>query len=236
VDLESASHTSQPDDTQNKSELFEDSTHIFIYTDTFKHSDGTYHPVGFIHRLYAYIIIFFQYLLYLGVALLQIQENKRNDPFLVPIVTNDCPYTGTVKLESLTCPTFENHLEVFASFLTAIFIVTFYILPDIMGSIILMKIPDKNAKIAAVLILIGAMTATFSAWSFVSTLSNFNEGGASAVEVFLGCVGIVFIHDLDEKLRSALNRVNNPLMIFLLVIVWNVFFYFVASAIAPIFT
>uniref|UniRef100_A0A7S4RHE0 Uncharacterized protein n=1 Tax=Ditylum brightwellii TaxID=49249 RepID=A0A7S4RHE0_9STRA len=224
VDLESAISTSQPDDKQQNSELFSDSTHIFIYTDTFKHSDGTYHPVGFIHRLYAYMIIFFQYLLYFSVALLGTLDSQYD---LVPVETNNCLQTGKIKLESLTCPTFENvGVERVIPTFIAVFTLTFYILPDVMGSMILMKTPDKSAKIAAALLLIGAMIATLSGAIFV-----FYGMRGSAVEVFLGCVGIVFIHDLDEKLRSALNRVSNPLMIFLLMIVWVPVFVTISFAI-----
>mmetsp|Transcript_4514 Transcript_4514/g.7543 ORF Transcript_4514/g.7543 Transcript_4514/m.7543 type:complete len:236 (-) Transcript_4514:219-926(-) len=204
--------------------VFADSTHCFIFEDVVE-VNGEQHKVGFVDRLYAYLVITFQYGVYLYLATLAASDIK-GDTVPVEIGHANCGDDNSQpSLANLECSANdESPVPIFLALIT----LAFFIMPDVAGCLQLFKRSGVRSKIAALFIL-GETMLALAAGAIFARLGNVSSSG----DAFLGCVGVVFVHDIDEKIKASMDNMKSPLLIIpfvLMAVVFGVIVMFSISA------
>ena len=182
--------------SESTTELFNGSTHSFVVY---------YHRYEFSSTFLGYFVILIQYILY---SIIMTHSLKMlfnyNVPVEVDLMQYCQPYGGhTLPLESLTCDheldSKPNWLMAMAMVLTAVFLQKDYLL-----CIRIWCFEGEFVKVcgrfATILIFIEAVFATFLC-SIMAYNAVYLPNGS--YEAIMSTIGVLFVHDIDEKLYDA---------------------------------
>jgi len=177
------------DDGNSFEDLFNDSTHQFLYATTMQ-EDGRDIVLG--DKLLASAVIVVQIGLYIYL-LLAAQNDVKSDSVVVKVSHQNCKASS---FEEFSCDAIH---DVYGPFLSAVFLFLAFICSDIAGALKLMftgSEPSVMAKVTGLALLVEVFVATICC-AMLANLGGL-ESGANAI---MAAVGVAFIHDLDEKVR-----------------------------------
>ena len=189
---------------------FNDSTHQFMFTDQLMENGKVIRDLHICDKLLAFCLILLQIALYIYL-ITTTQKDIADDVVPVEITHGNCQESnGMVNgaTASLQC---NANKENPGPVITAIFVLICFVISDVASAFQMLGCCSSkcssscsgNIRMAfvAVLIIIEAILAIIAGTYFAS-LGNISSG----VDAFLGCVGVVFIHDIDEKVRQFYSR------------------------------
>jgi len=226
-------------DEDVKQMLFAGSTHRLLFLDTIPDPSGRGldYKVGCWDRFLAIGIIVFQCLAYMILVLSvmgEIPENEYSSDWrTLEIQTKYCydpnhayyNYYNTLSeavdlnsnnlLASLKCehaferdPIFGYNLVGVVVFVLALFMLWAFLMPDLFEGFVLFKCRGWTGKMISMLVYLELFLAAFAGFSGGL---GYAEGGIGFLDTVLFIVGIVFVHDLDEKFehwRGILRQVK----------------------------
>jgi len=173
------------DDGNSFENLFNDSTHQFLYATTMQ-EDGRDIVLG--DKLLASAVLVVQIGLYIYL-LAAAKNDVGSDSVVVKVTHADC----TEKIfENFSC----DAVNVVGPFFSAVFLFLAFIASDIAGAIKLMFTGSLAAKVTGLALMVEVFVATICC-ALLARLGGL-ESGANAI---LAAVGVAFIHDFDEKVR-----------------------------------
>ena len=147
-----------------------------------------------------YLVIIMQFVLY-GVCAKDVTESLTGTGFTIPVNVQfgkRCNREESYK--NLICPPDLPDLQYVA---IASVLLAFFIMPDILAGLrIMAKVKKFHSKFAAFLIVVEALFAALIAALFAVK----SQGPYDAIA---NCVGILFIHDADEKAFEAYSVLKN---------------------------
>jgi hypothetical protein len=169
-------------------ELFEGSTHHFaIYFADKRNVSGL---------IVSYFVFILQMSLY-SICAHQVMGDLSGDQFMIPVQVRygkDCK-----KPESLVCPPDLPNLSYVAF---AAVLLAFFLMHDIVAGIrVMTTIPGFWAKFAGFIVVFEALFA-----ALIGAL--FAVGADNGYDAIANCIGVLFIHDADEKAFEAFQVIN----------------------------
>jgi len=174
------------DDGNSFENLFDDSTHQFLYATTLK-EDGRDIHLG--DKLVAILVITVQIGMY-AYLMNAAAKDLKQDSVAVTVSHDNC------KANTFTDLGCDSADDVYAPLITAVLMFLAFIASDIGGSFELILTGSPMAKVTGVALLVEVLVATLCC-AFLGALGSL-QSGANAI---LAAVGVAFIHDLDEKVR-----------------------------------
>mmetsp|Transcript_53847 Transcript_53847/g.86150 ORF Transcript_53847/g.86150 Transcript_53847/m.86150 type:complete len:362 (-) Transcript_53847:266-1351(-) len=179
-------------------ELFEGSTHHFaIYFAEKRNVSGL---------IIAYFVFILQMSLY-SICAHQVMGDLSGDQFMIPVQVRygkDCKELktnkdGSMQAMNLTCPPDLPNLSYVAF---AAVLLAFFLMHDIVAGIrVMTSIPGVWAKFAGFIIVFEALFA-----ALIGAL--FAVGAEDGYDAIANCIGVLFIHDADEKAFEAFQVIN----------------------------
>lgn len=170
-------------------ELFADSTIQFLYADKIKEADNRDVHIG------DKVLALFVFVVQMGLYIYLMQDaiaNIKSDSVSVDITHGQCT---DKEFDTLTCDAgSETAMPVIAGMGTLIC----FIMSDFAGSLRAILQGPCSAKFAGILMLFKNVLAVLCG-GFLARLGSISSGA----DALLGCVGVVFIHDMDEKTRMV---------------------------------
>ena len=183
-------------ESNNVNDFFKSSSNQFLFCTEIQDSDGNkVRDINLLDRIVGVIIIILQISSYIYMFI-QTLANIKDDTVGVEIKHGICQSnSGNINtFNELSCTPGEENIGV--PFL-ALIVLSFFVLPDISEAVKLFKCNGLLPKISCIIIIIEAIIAMITGGT-VAALGNVQSG----LESFLGCVGVVFIHDIDEKIKE----------------------------------
>lgn len=176
------------DDGHSFENLFDDSTHQFLYATTLK-EDGRDIHLG--DKLLAIWVLVAQFGLYIYLMVAAAKE-LLSDVVNVTVGWEDCK-NDNLELENFEC---DAVTDINGPFITGMLFFLSLIASDIAGAVRLISRGSRKAKVTGVVLLVEVFVACMSCGMEAQVAGL--QSGAGAI---LAAVGVAFIHDLDEKVR-----------------------------------
>jgi len=200
-----------------RDKLFEGSTIQFLFVDEIEEAKRPVHAydVGL-----AIFVVVVQMSLYVYLTR-DAQSNIEADSVVVQISHGDC---GEEDFSELTCEAAEGGLSSMVSVMSGMCVMTCFIMSDIAAALYaLFKVSCSSnktgLKIAGILMLIKNLLAVLCG-AYLARLGVVSSGA----DVLLGCVGVVFIHEMDEKTRlvyAFARKFRQFLVLFVLLVIFE---------------
>jgi len=188
---------------------FQKSTHSFLFEDRIKLNNGKIRRVGFWDKVLALLIIILQIFLYIYLGILFYKDVEEDQ---VPVtVTHERCQNSTVEVDIepfLSCEANESEDTIRFVLVIAVFIC--FLIPDIVESCTLFS-GNIRMKIVAMLVLFEVFIAITA--GVFGTMSGLKVGPINAL---FSCIGIIFIHDVDEKFRQAVESTQNSFRVLII--------------------
>jgi len=181
---------------------FEDSSHQFLYIPN----------ASCLKKVISLLVIFFQIGVYSFFAKV-IADDLKSDEVPIMIKHGECfadklgvslPLTNiSDKLGKFACGASESGAVTYISSFAAVGFLTTFVIPDVGQAFSGFKTNGIWSVIGGCLLLIESFLCLTAGALFAAAGSKLGP-----LDAFLGCVGVVFIHDLDEKIREGLDKMS----------------------------
>ena len=216
---------SQIKDITDENDLFDGSTHSYlIYFNPFDSSDSSDSDTSknvndFILGIITMSIQFVLYSIMIKEGFEEMNGSK------VPVITDwdNCDainyesdtWTGwgggkISETASLTCQSGYPEVQtILGGFTLSCILLVYFIAYDLLACIkIWFKIPNKWSKIMGFIIFLEALLAFFTGVIFAFIAVN----NGSSYDAIVNCIGVLFVHDLDEKMYEACELIKTDEM------------------------